>query len=135
LWSVPSRFEDLAASRLWQSFSSTAELIPAAQSQSGLCGGRARHGSCPDRSADVGYRLVDVGIAGGIVPGQPQRLFSAGLCVLIVAVFFLVVLICHGLGQQLSGEACAGRMVSAVDLRSVGRVHFPESLAVERGGT
>ncbi len=95
------RFEDLAASSLWQTFSPTTELIA-----------RLRNPSL-DFSADVRVavhaRLVQpmlditllmLGLPVVLSRESRNVFFSAGLCVLIVAFFFLVVLICHGLGNS-----------------------------------
>jgi lipopolysaccharide export system permease protein len=94
-------YEQLVASDAWRQFSSTAELI------AGL------HNPSLDFSADVRVavhaRLVqpflDVTL---LLLGLPMVLaresrnvfLAAGLCVLIVAVFFLVVLGCHVLGSS-----------------------------------
>jgi lipopolysaccharide export system permease protein len=94
-------FEDLAANRLWQSFSSTAELISRLRNPSLDFAADVRvmvHARIVQPMLDIALLMLGL----PVVLSRESRnvFFSAGLCVLLVAVFFLVVLICHGLGNS-----------------------------------
>ena len=94
-------FEDLAANSLWQTFSSTPELISRLRNPSLDFAADVRvivHARFLQPMLDIA--LLMLGLPVVLSRDSRNIFFSAGLCVLIVAVFFLVVLICHGLGSS-----------------------------------
>lgn len=95
------RFEDLAASSLWQTFSPTTELITRLRNPSLDFSADVRvavHARLVQPMLDITLLMLGLPV---VLSRESRNVFySAGLCVLIVALFFLVVLICHGLGNS-----------------------------------
>jgi lipopolysaccharide export system permease protein len=94
-------FEQLAASSLWQRYSSTAELISGLRNPSLDFAADVRvavHARIVQPLLDIALLMLGLPV---ILARESRNLFfSAGLCVLIVAGFFLVILICHSLGNS-----------------------------------
>jgi lipopolysaccharide export system permease protein len=92
-------FEQLAAGNSWRQFSSTAELISGLHNPSLDCSADVRvavHARLIQPLMDVVLLLLGL----PVVLSRESRnvFFSAGLCVVVVAAFFLTVLTCHALG-------------------------------------
>lgn len=93
-------FDQLAAGNAWRQFSSTSELIAGLHNPS--------LDFAPDVRVTVHARLVQpfldvtllfLGLPLVLSREQRNIFVAAGLCVLIVAVFFVVVIACHALGK------------------------------------
>jgi lipopolysaccharide export system permease protein len=94
-------FKQLAANSAWQRNSSTFELISGLQNPSLEYAADVRvavHARMVQPMLDITLLLLGLPVV--LARESRNIFFSAGICVAIVAGFFLVVLVCHSLGSS-----------------------------------
>jgi lipopolysaccharide export system permease protein len=94
-------FEQLAAGSAWQRYSSTRELVAGLRNPSLDFSADVRvavHARFVQPMLDMTLLLLGLPVV--LARESRNVFFSAGICVLIVAGFFLVVLVCHSLGNS-----------------------------------
>ena len=94
-------FEQLAAGSAWQRYSSIRELVAGLRNPSLDFAADVRvavHARFVQPMLDITLLLLGLPVV--LARESRNIFFSAGICVLIVAGFFLVVLVCHSLGNS-----------------------------------